>query len=61
MNVLQRETNLRVAVAILTATVRSLLASAVPNERDHPTMFREWKSAKLALEDSEKWIRLLPY
>lgn len=52
-----RETKLLTAISILKTTVRCLLASAVPNERDHPTMFREWELAEQDLVEVDKWTK----
>ena len=37
---------------VLTEALRKVLASAYPNERDHPTMSAAWKEARAALSSS---------
>lgn len=47
---------LRVALKDGCATIEALLKSAIPNERDHPTMSKAWKAAVPVLDALRKLV-----
>lgn len=47
------QSKLILEIAILRDTIEQLLASACPNERDHPTMWKAWRNAEEVIRKAE--------